>query len=159
MKPSARELIAKLALEPHQECGWFHQAYKSATQVQAAQGSRSAVTTIYYLLEHARACPWHVVQSDEIWHYYAGAASELLCYDPLTRKLLRYRLNAAAIDGVQVAVIPAGSWQATHCLGEYTLVGCTVSPGYEEQDFRFVRDLPDHKPHFTGELRGLEAFL
>ena len=159
MKPTAQELIAKLALKLHQEGGWYREVYKSATQVQAPQGRRSAVTTIYYLLEHNRPSPWHVVQSDEIWHYYAGAASELLCYDPLTRKLLRYRLNAAAIDGVQVAVIPAGSWQATHCLGEYTLVGCTVSPGYEEQDFRFVRDLPDHKPHFTGELRGLEAFL
>ena len=159
MKPTPKELIAKLGLEPHQEGGWFRQAYKSATEVQAPQGQRSAVTTIYYLLEHSRASPWHVVQSDEIWHFYHGAPSELFSYDPAARKLLRHRLNAVTGDGVQVAVIPAGHWQAVHCLGEYMLVGCTVSPGYEDRDFRWVRELPDHRQHFTHEMRGLEAFL
>lgn len=159
MKPSARELIARLGLEPHQEGGWFRQVYKSPTQVQAPRGRRSAVTTIYYLLEHQRACPWHVVQSDEIWHFYHGAPSELLAYDPVLRKLQRHRLDSVTGDGVQVAAIPAGSWQAAHCLGEYMLVGCTVSPGYEDQDFRWVRELPDHRQHFTGEMLGLTAFL
>ena len=159
MKPTARELIAKLGLEPHQEGGWFRQVYKSTTQVHAPQGPRSAVTTIYYLLEHARASPWHVVQSDEIWHFYYGAPSELLSYDPLGRRLIRHHLTDVTGTGVQVAVIPAGSWQAAHCLGEYMVVGCTVSPGYENQDFRWVRELPDHKQHFTGEMQGLEAFL
>ncbi len=159
MMPTPKELIAKLGLEPHQEGGWFRQVYKSATQVHAPQGARSAVTTIYYLLEHSRASPWHVVQSDEIWHFYHGAPSELLSYDPATRKLIRYRLDAVTGDGVQVAVIPAGSWQAAHCFGEYMLVGCTVSPGYENQDFRWVRELPDHRQHFGGDMRGLEAFL
>ncbi|MGC1457864.1 MAG: cupin domain-containing protein [Steroidobacteraceae bacterium] len=159
MKPTPKELIAKLGLEPHQEGGWFRQVYKSTTQVHAPQGQRSAVTTIFYLLEHRRASPWHVVQSDEIWHYYYGAPSELLSYDPLARKLLRYRLDSVTAEGVPVAVIPAGCWQAAHCLGDYTLVGCTVSPGYEEQDFRWVRELPDRKQHFTGAMGGLEAFL
>jgi predicted cupin superfamily sugar epimerase len=140
LKPTPKELIAKLQLEPHQEGGWFRQAYKSATQVQAPQGQRSAVTTIY-------------------WHFYHGAPAELFCYDPATRKLIRHRLDAVTGEGVQVAVIPAGSWQAAHCLGEYLLVGCTVSPGYEDADFRWVRELPDHKQHFAGEMRGLEAFL
>jgi predicted cupin superfamily sugar epimerase len=159
MKPTPQELIAKLGLEPHQEGGWFRQVYKSATQVKAPQGPRSAVTTIYYLLEHQRASPWHVVQSDEIWHFYYGAPSELLSYDPAGRRLMRHRLNAVSGDGVQVAVIPAGTWQAAHCLGDYMLVGCTVSPGYENQDFRWVRELPDHQQHFTGAMKGLEAFL
>jgi predicted cupin superfamily sugar epimerase len=159
LNPTPKELIAKLGLEPHQEGGWFRQAYKSTTQVQAPQGRRSAATTIYYLLEHRRASPWHVVQSDEIWHFYHGAPSELFSYDPAARALTRYRLNAVTGDGVQVAVIPAGHWQAAHCLGEYMLVGCTVCPGYEDQDFRWVRELPDHRQHFTNDMRGLEAFL
>ena len=159
MKPTPQELIVKLGLQPHQEGGWFRQVYKSTTQVQATQGPRSAVTTIYYLLAHARASPWHVVVSDEIWHFYYGAASELLSYDPASRRLVRHRLTDVTGDGVQVAVIPAGTWQATHCLGEYTVVGCTVAPGYEPEDFRWVRDLPDHQPHFTGEMKALEAFL
>ena len=159
MKPTPEALIAKLGLEPHQEGGWFRQAYKSSTQVQAPQGQRSAVTTIYYLLEHRRASPWHVVQSDEIWHFYYGAAAELLSYDPHARQLQRHRLESLTGAGVQVAVIPAGCWQAAHCLGDYTLVGCTVAPGYEEQDFRWVRELPDHQQHFTHEMMGLQAFL
>jgi predicted cupin superfamily sugar epimerase len=159
MPPTPKELIAKLGLEPHQEGGWFRQVYKSATQVQAPQGRRSAVTTIYYLLEHARASPWHVVQSDEIWHFYHGSPSQLLCYEPTGRKLERHRLTAVTGDGVQVAVIPAGSWQAAHCMGEYMLVGCTVSPGYEDQDFRWVREVPGHRQHFTGAMQGLQAFL
>jgi len=159
MRPTPQQLIAKLGLEPHQEGGWFRQAYKSSTQVQAPQGRRSAVTTIYYLLEHRRASPWHVVQSDEIWHFYYGAPSELLSYDPASRTLQRHRLSEVSGEGVQVAVIPAGCWQAAHCLGEYMLVGCTVAPGYEDQDFRWVREVPGHRMHFTGVMRGLEAFL
>jgi predicted cupin superfamily sugar epimerase len=159
MKPTPQELIAKLKLEPHQEGGWFRQVYKSATQVHAPQGERSATTTIYYLLEHSRPCPWHVVQSDEIWHFYYGAPAELLSYEPGTRTLIRHRLTSVAESGEQVAVIPAGSWQATHCLGEYVLVGCTVSPGYENQDFRWVREIADHGQHFSGDMTGLKVFL
>ena len=159
MQPTPKELIARLGLEPHQEGGWFRQVYKSATQVHAPQGPRSALTTIYYLLEHGRPSPWHVVASDEIWHFYCGAPAELLSYDPAAGRLIRHRLTVASGDGVQVAVIPAGSWQAAHCLGEYLLVGATVAPGYEHQDFRWVRELADHKAHFSGEMRGLEAFL
>jgi predicted cupin superfamily sugar epimerase len=159
MKPTPQELIAKLGLQPHQEGGWFRQVYKSSTQVQAPQGLRSAVTTIYYLFAQERASPWHVVQSDEIWHFYYGAPCELLSYDPASRRLIRHRLTDVTGDGVQVAVIPAGSWQAAQCLGEYTVVGCTVSPGYEAQDFRWVRELAEHPSHFTGEMKPLEAFL
>ncbi|HTY92252.1 MAG TPA: cupin domain-containing protein [Steroidobacteraceae bacterium] len=159
MIPTPRELIAKLALEPHQEGGWFRQVYKSATEVQAPQGRRSAVTSIYYLLEQARACPWHVVESDEIWHFYHGGPCELLSYDPGTGRLVRHRLDSVGTDGVQVAVIPAGSWQAAHSLGEYTLVGCTVSPGYENQDFRWVRELPDYRRHFMADMAALADFL
>jgi uncharacterized protein len=159
MKPTARELIAKLGLQPHQEGGWFREAYKSQTRVRGGQDSRSAVTTIYYLLEQDRPCPWHVVTSDEIWHFYHGAPSELLSYDPLTREIIRYRLNAVTGEGVQVAVIPAGSWQATRCLGEYMLAGCTVAPGYEHEDFRWVRELTGHRGHFSGDMMGFEVLL
>ena len=159
MTPTPAELIARLGLVPHQEGGWFREVYRSATGIEAPQGARSAVTTIYYLLEQARVSPWHVVQSDEIWHFYHGAPAELLSYDPAARKLLRHRLNAVTGEGVQVAVIPAGSWQAARCLGEYMLVGCTVSPGYENQDFRWVRELTGHAQHFTGDMMGLEALL
>ncbi|HTV79464.1 MAG TPA: cupin domain-containing protein [Steroidobacteraceae bacterium] len=159
MNPTPRELIARLGLQPHPEGGWFRETYRSAASVEAPQGRRSAVTTIYYLLEGARASPWHAVLSDELWHFYHGAPSELLCYDPAARTLVRHRLTDVGGDGVQVAVIPAGSWQAVRCLGEYMLAGCTVAPGYEQHDFRWVRELPGHEQHFTGGMKALEALL
>lgn len=159
MNPTPQDLIEKLGLQPHPEGGWFRETYRSAVGVQAAQGQRSAVTTIYYLLEGRRASPWHVVLSDEVWHFYQGAPSELLCYDPAAGTLVRQRLTAVTGDGTQVAVIPAGSWQAVRCLGDYMLAGCTVAPGFEYQDFRWVRDLPDHRRHFDGEMKTLEALL
>lgn len=88
---------------------------------------------------------WHVVQADELWHFYAGAPLELVAYTPTTRVVERHVLG-------HVAIIPAGVWQAARSLGEYTLVGCTVGPGFEFADFQFVSELPSHADHFKGDL-------
>ncbi|HTY51416.1 MAG TPA: cupin domain-containing protein [Steroidobacteraceae bacterium] len=169
----AQELIRKLGLTPHREGGSFRQVYKSTTQVQGPKGARSAATTIYYLLEHRQFSRWHVVDADEIWHFYEGAPLELFAYEPRSQTLQRHPLHqpgagagpgAGPVAGAgaraePVAVIPAGTWQAAHCLGEYALVGCTVAPGFEYADFHLVSDLADHQRHFAQALRGLEAFL
>jgi uncharacterized protein len=141
----ARDLVAKLALQPHPEGGWYREIYRSPTRVQTARGSRSAITTIYYLLERHQLSRWHVVQADELWHFYGGAPLELLEYDPATRTLARHELSETS-----VAVIPTGVWQAARSLGEYSLVGCTVGPGFEFADFQFTSDLPSHADHFRG---------
>ena len=159
----AQELIRKLGLTPHREGGSFLQVYKSATQVQGPKGARAAATTIYYLLEHRQISRWHVVDADEIWHFYEGAPLELFAYQPRSGTLERHALHqpaaGAGVGAEPVAVIPAGTWQAAHCLGEYALAGCTVAPGFEYADFHLVSDLADHQRHFAGALRGLEAFL
>jgi predicted cupin superfamily sugar epimerase len=141
----ARDLVDKLALQPHPEGGWYREIYRSPMRVQTVRGSRSAITTIYYLLERHQVSRWHVVQADELWHFYGGAPLELLEYDPTTRKLVRHELSEAS-----VAVIPTGVWQAARGLGEYSLVGCTVGPGFEFADFQFTADLPSHADHFQG---------
>jgi hypothetical protein len=155
----ARDLVDKLALQPHPEGGWYREVYRSPTRVQAARGSRSAITTIYYLLERHQLSRWHVVQADELWHFYGGAPLELVEYDPTSRKLTRHTLGHVAAAGrdpageadlAAVAVIPAGVWQAARSLGEYSLVGCTVGPGFEFGDFQFTSDLPSHADHFKG---------
>jgi predicted cupin superfamily sugar epimerase len=145
--PSAAELIARLALRPHPEGGWYREIHRSATRVDTARGSRSALTTIYYLLERGQLSRWHVVQADEIWHFYAGQPLELLEYDPAARRLTRH-----VLDTTSVSIIPTRSWQAARSLGAYSLVGCTVGPGFEFADFQFVSDLPSHADHFNGEL-------
>jgi hypothetical protein len=206
----AADLVQNLGLQLHPEGGWYREVYRSPTRVDTTRGPRSALTTIYYLLERNQLSRWHVVQADEIWHFYGGAPLELLDYSPESRRLLRHRLgdiagreegatsvamvaaggsgderptSAATIaagsgreegptsaptvaagdvtEGATtfVATIPAGIWQAARSVGDYTLVGCTVGPGFEFADFQFVSALPGHTEHFTGELSQLAALL
>jgi len=158
LDPGAEALIHALGLAPHPEGGWFRELYRSSARVAARGNDRSAVTTIYYLLERHQVSRWHTVESDEIWHFYAGAGLELLAYDPASERLTNYRLGAPS-DARPVAVIPAGTWQAARSLGAYSLVGCSVAPGFEFADFRFVAARPDHARHFAERLRGLESLL
>lgn len=169
MDVSAKELVSRLGLQPHPEGGWYREIHRSPTRVDTARGSRSALTTIYYLLEHHQLSRWHVVQADELWHFYGGAHLELVEYDPVSRRLSRHVLGVVGRSGsdvglsesgeAPVAIIPAGAWQAARSLGAYSLVGCTVGPGFEFADFEFVSDLPAHAGHFTTVLAPFAGLL
>src|SRR5512146_1591752 len=102
-----RRLIARRNLEPHPEGGWYREVYRSALALQTPRGPRAAITTIYYLLAAGQLSRWHVVDADEVWHFYRGEALELLTYVPSTRQLRRVEL-CAADAAQQVAVVPAG---------------------------------------------------
>ena len=156
---NARELVEKLALLPHPEGGWYREIYRARERVQTRRGLRSAVTTIHYLLEQGQLSRWHVVESAEIWHFYDGAPLELLAYDPVTRTLERHVLGDVSEGTETVAVIEPGVWQAARSRGEFSLVGCTVGPGFEFEDFRVVSGLPEHAVHFAGELAELDVLL
>src|SRR6187200_1211899 len=80
MHPRAQQLIDTLALTPHPEGGWYRPVFKSEEQVtrHADGAQRSALTTIYFLLVEGKYSAWHVVQSDEAWHFYEGDPLELL---------------------------------------------------------------------------------
>jgi uncharacterized protein len=149
----AADLVRKLALQPHPEGGWYREIYRSPTRVETSRGPRAALTTIYYLLEQSQLSRWHVVQSDELWHFYAGAPLELLAYTPTSRKFERNVLGHVSAAGTTpVSVIATGVWQAARTQGEYSLVGCTVGPGFEFADFQFVTALRSHADHFKGDL-------
>jgi uncharacterized protein len=156
---NARELIEKLSLLPHPEGGWYREIYRARERVQTRRGLRSALTTIHYLLEHRQLSRWHVVESAEIWHFYDGAPLELLAYDPVTRTLARHVLGDVSQGNEPVAVIEAGVWQAARSRGEFSLVGCTVGPGFEFEDFRFVNAMSAYAAHFTGALAELVDLL
>jgi uncharacterized protein len=155
----ARDLIRSLALEPHPEGGWYREIYRSRIRVAGPNGKRSALTTIYYLLERGQASRWHVVASDEIWHFYHGAPLELLGYDPDSEVPTRQVLDHPTAGREPVAIIVAGVWQAARSLGDYSLLGCSVAPGFEFGDFRFVANLPQHARHFAGRLQDLRDLL
>jgi len=152
---SASSIVARLELQPHPEGGWYREVHRSAERVQTSRGARSALTTIYYLLERGQLSRWHAVTSDEIWHFYSGAPLELLVYEPTSRNLQRSPLDSAN----PIGIVAANAWQAAHSLGDYSLVGCNVGPGFEFADFRFVTALPEHAAHFTGELAKYATLL
>ena len=156
---SAGEIVRELRLIAHPEGGWYRELHRSTIRVGTDNGPRSALTTIYYLLERGQTSRWHVVESDEVWHFYRGAPLELLAYEPKTRALTRRVLGNPDAHHAPVDTIPAGVWQAARSLGEYSLMGCTVGPGFEFSDFRLVAALGDHGEHFTGELAPLASLL
>jgi predicted cupin superfamily sugar epimerase len=152
MHPRAARLIRELALAPHPEGGSFREIFRSTTDVTPADGRprRGAVTTIYFLLAEGQWSRWHAVRSDELWHFYEGDPLELLVASADARTLSRLVLRPLATegprlsdDGRPVHVVPAGCWQAARPLGAYSLVGCTVAPGFEYDDFRMLADDPE----------------
>ena len=142
MDPRAAELIRTLALRPHPEGGHFGEVFKSPHLVHRLErdDDRAALTTIYFLLAEGERSRWHQVTSDEVWHYYEGAPLELVWEEQV--ELRRVQLGSVAMGREPVAIVPAGSWQAARTRGAYTLVGCTVGPGFEFVDFVLLNDIP-----------------
>ncbi len=110
-------------------------------------------------MEQGQVSRWHVVDADEIWHFYGGAPLELAIYDAESRSLTRHVLDAPWGAAEPVAVVTSGFWQAARSLGEYSLLGCSVGPGFEFADFRFVSSLPGHEDHLVHGLQGWEGLL
>jgi uncharacterized protein len=138
------ELVASLGLAPHPEGGHFREIYRSPAAVKPldARTQRAALTTIYFLLAAGEVSRWHRVASDEVWHFYEGDPLELLEADPEWEQVRRTVLGPVADGRQPVHVVPAGSWQAARSTGAYTLVGCTVGPGFEFADFEMLDALP-----------------
>jgi uncharacterized protein len=141
----AAQVIATLGLVPHPEGGYFAEVYRSATSVDPGDGrsARPALTSIYFLLPAGAVSRWHRVRSDEVWHFYEGSPLDLWTSTPDGDTAQRHRLGPPAEGQLAVAIVPAGCWQAARSAGEYSLVGCTVAPGFEFQDFTIAADHPE----------------
>jgi predicted cupin superfamily sugar epimerase len=142
--PRARTLIDELQLLPHPEGGYFREIFRSAASVQPddARTSRQALTTIYFLLPAGAHSRWHRVASDEVWHLYEGGPLELLVADPQINEVQRVLLQPASKNAGPAFTVPALWWQAARPLDSYALAGCTVGPGFEFEDFSFLREQP-----------------
>ncbi|HLP71063.1 MAG TPA: cupin domain-containing protein [Rhizobium sp.] len=136
----AEDIVAALGMQPHPEGGWYSETFRDAVGM-----DRSHSTAIYYLLTSGQRSHWHRVRdAAEVWHYYAGAPLALHhAVDGVTVETIR--LGPAVLTGERPqAVIPANCWQAAESLGEYTLVGCTVAPGFDFSAFEMAP--PDWSP-------------
>ena len=125
----ADRLIQLLDLMPHPEGGHFRETYRDGND------GRAHSTAIYFLLKAGEVSRWHRVDAAEVWHFYRGA--------PLELKIGKQAyVLGANIDEAQVPqlVVPPNAWQAARSLGDYTLVGCTVAPGFEFSKFEMAPD-------------------
>lgn len=129
-----KEIIATLGMERHPEGGWYVQTFRDE-----AGGTRGHSTAIYYLLEAGERSHWHRVHdAAEVWHHYAGSPLALfLSKDGRTGE--RYVLGPDLPGGERPQiVVPANWWQSAEPLGDWTLVGCTVAPGFEFSSFEMA---------------------
>jgi predicted cupin superfamily sugar epimerase len=131
---SVSDIIRLLDLKPHPEGGHYRETLRDG----AGGEGRAASTAIYFLLAAGEISHWHRIDSVEVWHWYGGAplllSASLEGQDTVQ---LRLGMNLAAGERPQ-AFIPAGAWQSARSLGSWTLVGCTVAPGFLFENFEIA---------------------
>ncbi len=130
---TAADVIGLLDLKPHPEGGHFRECFRDARTV---EGARAASTAIYFLLARGERSHWHRVDAAEVWHHYAGAPLVLEIAARERAPVERVQLGGDLAAGERPqAVVPARAWQAAESLGDWTLVGCTVAPGFRFEGF------------------------
>jgi uncharacterized protein len=146
---TAADVIRLLELKPHPEGGHFRETFRDAVLSrhpplagggrEGASG-RSASTAIYFLLARGEHSHWHRIDAVEVWHWYAGAPLQLdIASENGSRERLTLGSDLAAGERPQ-AIVPARAWQSAESLGDWTLVGCTVAPGFEFSGFELAPD-------------------
>jgi predicted cupin superfamily sugar epimerase len=132
---SAADIIRLLDLKPHPEGGHFRETFRDP----GPSDGRAASTAIYFLLARGERSHWHRVDAVEVWHYYAGAPLVLEMAADEAGPIRRMKLGPDIAMGERPqGVVPAGHWQAAEPLGDWTLTGCTVAPGFEFAHFEMA---------------------
>jgi uncharacterized protein len=132
---TATEIIRLLNLEPHPEGGHYRQTFRDGKTV---DGDRAASTAIYFLLARGERSHWHRVDAAEIWHWYGGAPLTLEIALPSGQRELLTLGNDLAAGQRPQGIVPAQAWQAAQSLGDWTLIGATVAPGFEFAKFELA---------------------
>jgi predicted cupin superfamily sugar epimerase len=139
---TAADIIRLLDLTPHPEGGHFRETFRDP----ATMNGRAVSTAIYFLLKRGERSHWHRVDAAEAWHFHAGAPLTLSIHDNGATRDVILGSDLAAGERPQ-AVVPAQAWQAAESLGDWTLVGCTVAPGFQFDNFELAP--PDFTPNIT----------
>lgn len=134
-------LIEQYQLQAHPEGGYFREVYRSTQTVHSdvVNGTRHAATHIYFLLSAGQLSRFHRVLHDELWHFYAGEPLRLVTYNT-DKQIIHEQLigETHSSHGEYMALVSAGDFQAAESTGAYSLVGCTVAPGFDFADFSFL---------------------
>jgi predicted cupin superfamily sugar epimerase len=131
--PTATEIIARLELKPHPEGGHYRETFRDPN---VDENGRARSTAIYFLLARGERSHWHRIDAVEVWHHYAGSALTLHIADQGGQRSIR--LGDLAAGEVPQAMVPAQAWQAAETSGDWTLVGCTVAPGFDFATFELA---------------------
>ena len=131
------EIIATLGMTRHPEGGWYVETFRD----NSAEGGRGHSTAIYFLLEEGDVSAWHRVKdAAEVWHFHAGSPLELRVIDERGHEIPSVLGIDLSLGERPQVVVPAGCWQTARSLGQWTLVGCTVAPGFEFSEFELARE-------------------
>ena len=130
---SAADIIAKLGLKPHPEGGHYRETFRDSRLVDG----RAASTAILFLLARGERSHWHRIDAVEVWHYHAGAPLKLSIVDGASEQIIRLGGNISA-DEIPQVTAPARAWQAAETTGDWSLVGCTVAPGFMFEGFELA---------------------
>lgn len=133
---SAADIVAHLGLVPHPEGGHYRETFRDP---QLTPDGRSASTAIYFLLAAGEVSHWHRVDAVEVWHWHAGAALELSIAPGDAGPVVPHRLGPGIDAGEEPQrIVPRAAWQSARSLGDWTLVGCTVAPGFHFAGFELA---------------------
>lgn len=132
-KLAAKDVIFTLEMQPHPEGGWYAQTFEDADKAD----DRSRSTAIYFLLEAGEKSHWHRVDAVEVWHWYAGSPLKLQISDGYS---IEEHVLGPDLDSGQrpQVVVPKSAWQSAISTGQWTLVGCTVAPGFRFSGFELA---------------------
>ncbi|MCX8955263.1 cupin domain-containing protein [Ruegeria sp. NA] len=136
---TAQEIIDRLNLQPHPEGGWYAETWRAENK------GRPTGTCIYFLLQAGESSHWHRVDATEIWLYHAGAPLILSLSATDKGPAVDHVLSPDLSRGAPQLIVPNGHWQAARSTGDYTLVSCTVSPGFQFDGFQLAEpgfDIP-----------------
>ncbi len=152
-----QNLIEKYKLVPHPEGGHYAVVYESKQSVKSrvVYKDRKAVTHIYFLLLKGRVSIFHKVAHDEIWNFYEGDPLKIIIYNgfKVVEDIIGFGCSGYA------SIVEGGLYQAAESTGAYSLVGCTVAPGFEFEDFSFLRDDFETKEKMLNQVPDYQKFI
>ena len=131
---SAADIITRLGLRPHPEGGHYRETFRDG---RVDGNGRSVATAIYFLLARGERSHWHRIDAVEIWHYHAGAPLTLEIADDAGKRTITLGPDVVA-DQQPQGIVPPHAWQAAATTGDWTLVGCTVAPGFDFATFELA---------------------
>ncbi|WP_323783155.1 cupin domain-containing protein [Leisingera sp.] len=136
---TADQIIGQLGLQQHPEGGWYRETWRAGNE------GRPSGTCIYFLLKDGGNSHWHRVDATEIWLYHSGAPLVLSVAATGEGPARDHLLTPDLSTGAPQLIVPQGHWQAARTTGDYTLVSCTVSPGFQFEGFELAQpgfDIP-----------------